>query len=143
MRSGSVVLLGSLAVACTVLPARPAQAGEQVEGMIEHNRSLMKILETNVSLCKKAFRKVKAYHKKNAADFARKKKQTRAYLRQLSPADQRRFTRQYASRVQDMVMELLPTSLKFQENCPKQTLKLADTFHDFDMAMDSEHEHGH
>ena len=137
MSATSAVLLG-LAVACTVFPALSAQAGDQMEGMIKHNQRLLKIVKRNVSRCNKAVKKAKAYHKKNIANFERKRKETQEYISVLSPNEKQALAQEYAPRVRDIVMELLGISVQFQKNCPKHGKKFSYVFMDFSLAMNPE-----
>lgn len=129
----SVGILGLLVIACTVFPAQQAQAGDQMQGMIKHNRNLINIMKRNGALCNKAIVQVKAYHKKNIADFERKKKQTYSYLKNLSKAQQQAWGKRYSQKIMKLMGEMLNEGTKFEKKCPKRGKEITHVFKAFSL----------
>jgi hypothetical protein len=128
--SGSV--LGWLVLSIVFL-ARPAVAGDQTQGCIKHNRNLIGILKNNMGKCEKALTKVRAYHKKNLADFNRKKKQTQDYIKGLTEAQKKAFGKRIAKKLMNLMGEMLKVSARFGKKCPKQSEKMRPIFSDFSL----------
>ena len=131
-RAVSWSVLGLL-VLSFVLMARPALAGDQTLGLIKHRRNLINIMKRNVGKCEKALAQVKTYHKKNLADFKRKKKQTQDYINSLSEAGKKAYLKRISGKIMKLHRDMLQAASRFGKKCPKQIQKMNPFISDFSL----------
>ena len=122
-RAVSWSVLGLLVLSIVFL-ARPAMAGDQTQALIKHRRNLINIMKRNVGKCERALAKTKAYHKKNLADFKRKKKQTQDYLNGLSESGKKAYVKRISGKLMKLHRDMLKAASRFGKKCPKQIQKM-------------------